>query len=286
VHRADLIGSPARHRPRGPPFRPFVVRTAGPAGTTPRGDDMSTHTTRTTTRRGALRLAAAVAGVGIAAVGGTALAQQAPGMPGMHGTDGMPGGMMSGAPGTGGQPGGMMGGQPGGMMGGMPGMMQGMHAMMAMMEGLMGPDSDRLFIQEMIPHHQGAVEMATVAWPQAEHPEVKQLAEAIVKAQNEEVEQMARWYRAWFNAPVPPGQMMAMMAQMGMTPEALKGARPADKAFLEMMSMHHHMAVMMASMALPAAQHDELARLQQAIITDQAKEIAQMRSWRRAWYPG
>jgi len=43
---------------------------------------------------------------------------------------------------------------------------------------------------------------------------------------------------------------------------------------------------MMASMALPAAQHDELARVQQSIVADQAKEIAQMRTWRRAWYPG
>jgi uncharacterized protein (DUF305 family) len=255
---------------------------------------MTTHSTRTITRRDALRLAGALIAVGAAAVGGTALAQQAPGMPGMGGMPGMDhGGTMGSQPGNqpggmmGGQPGGGMMGQPGGVMGGMPGMMQGMQGMMGMMGGLMGPESDRLFIQEMIPHHQGAVEMATIAWGQAEHPEVKQLAEAIVNAQNEEVEQMARWYRAWFNAPsVPPGQMMAMMAQMGMTVDALKGARPADKAFLEMMSMHHHMAVVMASMALPAAQHDELARLQQKIVEDQAREIAQMRGWRRAWYPG
>lgn len=67
---------------------------------------------------------------------------------------------------------------------------------------------------------------------------------------------------------------------------ALRGAKPADKAFLEMKSHHHHMAVVMASMALPSAQRDELAKLQQKIIEDQAKEIAQMRTWRRAWYPG
>jgi len=76
-----------------------------------------------------------------------------------------------------------------------------------------------------------------------------------------------------------------MMAQMGMTAGALKGAKPADKAFLEMMSMHHEMAMMMASMALPTAQHDELAKMQQSIVADQAKEIGQMRTWRRAWYP-
>lgn len=214
-------------------------------------------------RRRALHAIATAAALGLAAAaGGSALAQQA--MPGMGGAD----------------QGGTMG------MGGMPGMMaQGMQGMMGMMPGLMGPESDRLFIQEMIGHHQGAVAMATVAWGQAEHPEVKQLAEAIVKAQNEEVEQMARWFRAWFNAAVAPGEMPLMMAQMGMTAEALKGARPADRAFIEMMSTHHQLAVEMAAIALPFAQHDELARAQQKIVEDQAREIAQMRTWRRAWYP-
>lgn len=186
-------------------------------------------------------------------------------------------------PGTGGMDqSGMMGGQS---PGGMSGMMAGMQRMMGMMGGMTGPDADRMFIQEMIPHHQSAVAMATVGWQQAEHPEIKQIAEVIVKSQNEEIEQMARLYQALFNAPVPGGQMSMMMDQTGMTADALKGAKPADKAFIEMMSMHHQMAIMMASMALPAAKNDELAKLQQTIIVDQAKEIGQMRDLRRAWYP-
>ena len=60
------------------------------------------------------------------------------------------------------------------------------------MGGLMGPDADRTFIQEMIPHHQSAVSMATMAWGHAEHPEIKTLAEAIVSSQNQEIEQMAQ----------------------------------------------------------------------------------------------
>ena len=230
------------------------------------------NSSRTIGRRGALRLAGGLAGLGVAALGGPALAQQPGGMGGMSGPGGMQGGPMGGA--------------SGGMMGGTPGMMQGMQGMMAMMGGLLGPESDRLFIREMIPHHQGAVAMATAAAERAEHPEVKQLAETIIRTQNWEVEHMAALYRDWFKAPaVPPGEMPMMMAQMGMTAEALRGARPTDKVFLEMMSHHHHMAVMMASAALTNAQHDELARLQQKMIEDQAREIAQMRAWRRAWYP-
>lgn len=233
-------------------------------------------------RRRTLRGIGALAGVGlVASLGGTsALAQQG----GMPGAGAMPMPPTSGGAAQGGMPG--MGGQGAdGMMGSAPGMMEGMRGMMGMMPSLMGPDADRLFIQEMIPHHQGAVAMATVAWGQAEHPEIKQLAEGIVRSQNAEIEQMAGWYRAWFGGPVPPGQMAAMMAGMGMTPSAMAGTKPPDKAFLEIMSMHHQMAVMMASMALGAYQHPELAKMQQSIIADQAREIAQMRAWHGAWYP-
>ena len=232
-------------------------------------------------RRRTLRLAGALAGVGlIASVGGTvALAQQAGGMPGMGATPPMGGG----APMGGADHGGMMAGGQGGMMGGMAGPMGGMPGMM--MGGLMGPAADRVFIQEMIPHHQSAVTMATAALGRAEHPEVKQLAETIIRSQNWEIEHMAALYRDWFGGPVPPGRMPAMMAAMGMAPAAPAGAEPADRAFLDTMTMHHQMAVMMASMALGAHRQPELAKLEQAMIVEQTKEIAQMRAWRMAWYP-
>lgn len=84
---------------------------------------MTTHSTRTITRRHALRLAGALAALGAAAVGGPALAQQAPGTPGMGGMPGMDhGGTMGDVPG------GMTCGQPSGMPGGMSGMVQGVQS--------------------------------------------------------------------------------------------------------------------------------------------------------------
>jgi uncharacterized protein (DUF305 family) len=221
-------------------------------------------------RRRALRIVGALAGAGL---GGTlftsgALAQQAGGMPGMPG---MPGG-----------------GAPGGMMDGGSSMM----GMLGMMGGLTGPESDRTFIQEMIPHHQSAVVMAMAAWGKAEHPEINRLAEAIIASQNHEIEQMAAWYRDWFGGPVPASSMGAMMS--GMMPGMMPGmgmAAPApaeptsvDRTFIEKMIPHHRMAVMMASMALGAHQRPELGRLEQAIVADQAREIGQMRTWQRTWF--
>ena len=226
----------------------------------------------------------ALAGVGLVALlGGTAaMAQQAGGMPGMGSASPMGGAGHGGMMGPGGMPG-MAGAATGGMMGGMPAMMQGMQGMMGMM---MGPEADRMFLQEMIPHHQSAVTMATTAWGQTQRPEIKQLAEAIVRSQNIEIEQMANWYRSWYGTAVPIGHMDSMMAgMMGMHATAMTAGKSTDQTFLEMMTMHHHMAVMMASMALGAYKKPELAKLEQAIIIDQAREIAQMRAWHLAWFP-
>lgn len=46
------------------------------------------------------------------------------------------------------------------------------------------------FINQMTPHHEGAITMAREALTKAEHPEIKQLANQIIKAQEAEVKAM------------------------------------------------------------------------------------------------
>lgn len=57
---------------------------------------------------------------------------------------------------------------------------------------------DRHFIEQMIPHHDGAIAMANLALEKAKRPEIKALAEAIIKAQSDENGQMKTWYQDWF----------------------------------------------------------------------------------------
>ncbi len=59
-------------------------------------------------------------------------------------------------------------------------------------------DFDRAFIEQMIPHHQMGVMMASMAQTNSQHPELRQLQQAMVRVQSDEIQQMAQWYRSWY----------------------------------------------------------------------------------------
>src|SRR3990167_6752988 len=57
---------------------------------------------------------------------------------------------------------------------------------------------DKHFIEQMIPHHDGAIAMANLALEKAKRPEIKTLATAIIAAQTAEIQSMNGWYQDWF----------------------------------------------------------------------------------------
>jgi uncharacterized protein (DUF305 family) len=112
-------------------------------------------------------------------------------MPGMHESGSMPG-MQS--PGM---------GMP--MHEGMPmhdmAQMAMMHDM-SMMESLDKLPPARLevvFMSQMVPHHQSAIEMARLVSDRASHQELKDLAMTIIGSQSSEIDKMNGWLASWYS---------------------------------------------------------------------------------------
>ena len=139
--------------------------------------------------------------------GGAAVQPTQMQVPGMHcGTTGQggqrPGGMMSGMMNCPMMQGGMAGMRQGAMQMGQPRGDQGvaslamnavnerMHREMAM-EYTGNVDAD--FVRNMIAHHQGAVDMARIQVAFGKDPKIRELAEAVIKAQESEIAMMRAW---------------------------------------------------------------------------------------------
>ena len=147
-------------------------------------------------------------------------------------------------------------------------------------------DADVTFAQQMIPHHEGALEMARLAPSNAADQRVKDLAARIEGAQDPEIKLMQGWLEDWDEPDVSGGAMGGMdhgggESGSGMSEQdmgALEGASGAefDKMFLTMMVEHHKGAIEMADTEIADGQFPAALDLARKIKGDQEKEIAEM----------
>lgn len=71
-----------------------------------------------------------------------------------------------------------------------------MGGMVEALNGKTGDELDKAFLELMIEHHQGAVDMAKMLTNSA-HEELKVMGENIISAQTTEIEQMKKWQIDW-----------------------------------------------------------------------------------------
>src|SRR5438552_17977626 len=154
--------------------------------------------------------------------------------------------------------------------------------MNASLESLQGERFEQSFLQQMIQHHRSALEMAKLASDHTKRPELRELGDKIITAQQQEIDQMTKWLADWYKSSPKEAADKEMKPHRSM----LSGKHDADfdKAFLDMMPKHHHAAVEMAEQAGKTATHPELKEFAAKIAKDQQQEIKQMKNWAQSWF--
>ena len=141
-------------------------------------------------------------------------------------------------------------------------------------------DADVSFAQNMVMHHQQAIEMSDmVLGKTGVDAKVTELAQKIKAAQQPEIDTMNGWLNTW-NASMGgmSHDMGGMMSESDMN--ALKDASGPDagKLFLTQMMQHHQGAIEMANEEIKTGKNTDAVALAKKIVTDQTAEIATMKN--------
>jgi uncharacterized protein (DUF305 family) len=147
---------------------------------------------------------------------------------------------------------------------------------------------DLQFLDTMVAHHQGAVDMAGPCTSRAQHAEIKTLCADIISSQQKEIADMKAWRDKWFPGSGPavnmemPG-MADSMRGMDMKKLGTLSGNDFDLEFIKQMTPHHEGAITMAREALQKSTKADIKMLAGAIIKAQEAEITQMKGWQETW---
>lgn len=144
------------------------------------------------------------------------------------------------------------------------------------------------FIDTMIAHHQGAVDMALLANTRTQRDEMKKLTRGIIAEQRREIADMQAWRSKWFGEAKAavnmdfPGMRTGMSGMDTVKLAGLKG-NEFDVEFLRQMIPHHAGAIEMAKALKTDDNYAELGNFADSIIASQSAEIEQMKGWLGNW---
>jgi uncharacterized protein (DUF305 family) len=162
---------------------------------------------------------------------------------------------------------------------------------------LSGGEFEQTFMVGMIAHHEAAVEMARIVLDRGKHEQLKDVAQQIIDAQTQEIDDMTGWLQSWYGLTVSEAQQRVpdslRTLQIEMDDEAshmvhelseVPAGDDTDRAFMEAMIVHHRMAIIEARPVPDRATHEKLATTAEQMIDSQGQEIEQFRTWLEDWY--
>jgi uncharacterized protein (DUF305 family) len=158
-----------------------------------------------------------------------------------------------------------------------------MSRMMAAMQIKPSDDVDRDFVAMMVPHHQGAIDMAEAELSYGHNQQLRGLAQEIIVTQQEEIAEMRLALVGTPSSLSSGAEEASFMARSNAAMTRMMAAmhvRPtgdADRDFVAMMVPHHQGAIDMAEAELSYGHNEPLRGLAQEIIATQEQQIVVMR---------
>lgn len=145
-----------------------------------------------------------------------------------------------------------------------------------------GNGIDLAFVEEMIPHHVAAVEMAEYALAHGQSDYIRTLAANIISSQNAEIATMRRIATQLREGGIRPVSLGLTTEEMGMNHDMshIIGAHPFDIVFVDMMIPHHQGAITMSEVLFAKGTGIRTRNLAEQIAASQTLEIMQMREFR------
>ena len=145
-----------------------------------------------------------------------------------------------------------------------------------------GNGVDLFYVEQMIPHHVSAVEMAQYALERGESEYIRMLSANIISSQNVEIATMRKIAAQLRAAGIRPVSMGLTTEQMGMNHDMshIVGADPFDPVFVDMMIPHHQGAITMSDVLFRRGTGTRTRQLAEQIVVSQAREIQEMRGFR------
>jgi uncharacterized protein (DUF305 family) len=149
---------------------------------------------------------------------------------------------------------------------------------------LSGREFEIGYVNRIIPHHEGALEMAEMVVNDAPHQEVRGAAARIIEDQKREIRELTDFLRDTYNAEVDPDERQMMDHGMMMPMHENPGSQTAEKMFLLMMREHHQTAVEMGQIVLERGQSEELLEQARGMVQSQREEQERFAGWLEEWY--
>ncbi|MFO8039972.1 MAG: DUF305 domain-containing protein [Sodalinema sp.] len=176
----------------------------------------------------------------------------------------------------------------------------GMNGQGMPMNGMyLGPNDEQFelrFLDAMILHHQGAVEMAEDSLEKSQREDIRQLSQEIIETQRDDIAQMQAWRSQWYaDAPEAPQMYDAQMSQtvemndgmmsmLKMEMDLGAADEDYDQRYMNAMIAHHEGALDMARQVLENSDRPEVEAFANDLIETQMAEVQEMLALQESGY--